>query len=457
MSNKITKEILAKAIDATKDTVKTVKVDKTFELEINGKPVKYQVVNKSQSDKNNQLNALALAPVVNGKPDYNNVCVVYAGTNMPGETGDDGFDTALGALGGLSGEYQSAKKFLNETQKKIAKNNGTITDVAGFSQSAGYMMKMAAEYGAKYGFKTTSFDDWGYNQFDTLTAKEKEWLKKHPEMLVRYQNDSWADGSGRDHKYGDVNSISGIGFNGHNTLAKYWKGDYLDLDALAKDGIFAPNMTKAQVAEAARKWAYNRRDKNAPSLAIEAETEKRIKEYLKIYGSYGSSKDISGLSKYMKSSKNAKSIFGHTSILKMSGLGKIKIAGSGGVSSFGKIFLDSDLSSAGTTFIDEAIEALKRIEKVNNHLVEDVREIYDRNLEATMSTWSWILDSYDVESEAYERQLQPEHHINQAEVDNVSRKLTAEIKELTDLKQTLKKVVANRVAQDKALANTFGF
>ena len=51
--------------------------------------------------------------------------------------------------------------------------------------------------------------------------------------------------SGRDSKYGTISSISGVGE--HNTLANYFDGDDLDLDRLAKDGIFAPNMTLEQV------------------------------------------------------------------------------------------------------------------------------------------------------------------------------------------------------------------
>ena len=98
---------------------------------------------------------------------------------MPQEKGASGFGTAIDSgFGGLSGEYKLAEDFLKETQKKVAKQNGNITDVAGFSQSGGYMMKMAAEHGRVSGFKTTSFDDWGKQQFDTLTKKEQEWLKE---------------------------------------------------------------------------------------------------------------------------------------------------------------------------------------------------------------------------------------------------------------------------------------
>lgn len=284
MSNEITTEVLAKAIDETKETVHSN--DKNVRLNIQGKKQDYEIINKVASDDNSQLNAMAIAPLVNGKPDYNNVAIVYAGTNMPGETGSSGFGTAAGAAtGGLSGEYQAAENFLLDTENIISKHKGTITDVAGFSQSGGYMMKMAAEHGKKFGFQTTSFDDWGRNQFETLNEKEQEWLKNHPDMLRRYQNDSWAGLSGRDSQYGTVSSISGIGMGEHNTLSKYLDGDQLNLDKLADDGIFAPNMTKEQVEKAAKNWAKKNGDWN-PFTDDEDEANDRMKEYLKMYGTY---------------------------------------------------------------------------------------------------------------------------------------------------------------------------
>ncbi|WP_225534656.1 MULTISPECIES: hypothetical protein [unclassified Enterococcus] len=302
MSREITTEILAKAIDTTKDVVQT-KDDKVT-LVIQNQDIEYQILNKAASDKDNQLNAMAIAPIVNGKPDYNNVAVVYAGTNMHNETGANGFGTAGGAFtGGLSGEYNDAQSFLKETYDKVAKHNGTITDVAGFSQSGGYMMKMAGEYGKEMGFQTTSFDDWGRDQFGTLTDDQLKWLKNNPEMLRRYQNDSWANLSGRDHTYGSVSRIEGIGFGEHNTLAKYFDGDTLNLDRLAKDGIFAPGMTKAQVELAAKNWAKKNGDGKFWT-GDDAEAKARVKEYLKLYGTYriANLEELKNLRKKLKKS-----------------------------------------------------------------------------------------------------------------------------------------------------------
>ncbi|MUN83889.1 hypothetical protein EZ054_13750, partial [Enterococcus faecalis] len=139
MTNEITTEDLAKSIDITKKKVQTK--GKTIELEIQGKLKKFKIIHKAASTQSSQLNAMAIAPLDDqGKPDYNNVAVVYAGTNSFGDEGKKGFETAGTAfVGGLSEEYQEAEKFLKQTQQKIASQNGTITDVAGFSQSGGYM------------------------------------------------------------------------------------------------------------------------------------------------------------------------------------------------------------------------------------------------------------------------------------------------------------------------------
>ncbi len=80
MSNEITTEILAKSIDKIKKTVQ--KENKNVRLDIQGKKQDFRIIHKSASNKDNQLNAMAIAPInSDGKVDYDNVAVVYAGTN----------------------------------------------------------------------------------------------------------------------------------------------------------------------------------------------------------------------------------------------------------------------------------------------------------------------------------------------------------------------------------------
>lgn len=319
MSDEMTTEVLAKSIDSAKKIVQNR--ENGNKISIQGLEEDYYLINKAASTQSSQLNAMAIAPLDDqGKPDYNNVAVVYAGTNSFGDEGKKGFETAGTAfVGGLSEEYQEAEKFLKQTQQKIASQNGTITDVAGFSQSGGYMMKMAGKYGQEMGFRTTSFDDWGRNQFERLTASEKQWLQENPEFLIRYQNDSWAALSGRDSKYGTIFSISGVGE--HNTLANYFDGDDLDLDRLAKDGIFAPNMTLEQVKLAAKVWAKKNGDWD-PTTNNEAEAKKRVQEYLELYGEFAQTN--ANLEKLKPSTDKAiRSL--HTKIASASGGQKIKL------------------------------------------------------------------------------------------------------------------------------------
>ena len=80
MSNEITTEVLAKAIDMTKKIVQTT--EPSVRLDIQGKKQDFRIIHKSASNKDNQLNAMAIAPInSDGKADYDNVAVVYAGTN----------------------------------------------------------------------------------------------------------------------------------------------------------------------------------------------------------------------------------------------------------------------------------------------------------------------------------------------------------------------------------------
>ena len=109
MSNEITTEVLSKAIDNTKKTVQTNV--KTVKLNVQDKTQDFKIIHKAASTKSSQLNAMAIAPLDDqGKPDYNNVAIVYAGTNLFGDEGKKGFETAGTAfVGGLSEEYQEAK------------------------------------------------------------------------------------------------------------------------------------------------------------------------------------------------------------------------------------------------------------------------------------------------------------------------------------------------------------
>ena len=85
MSNEITTETLAKAIDSTKETVQLNSDTVVLEIQEKQKILESSTKPPTQSS---QLNAMSIAPLDDqGKPDYNSVAVVYAGTNSFGDEG----------------------------------------------------------------------------------------------------------------------------------------------------------------------------------------------------------------------------------------------------------------------------------------------------------------------------------------------------------------------------------
>ncbi|WP_321386014.1 hypothetical protein [uncultured Enterococcus sp.] len=400
MSNEITTEVLANAIDVTKEIVQIKEIGDEVELDIGDKLENYYIVNKAASDKDSQLNAMAIAPIVNGKPDYNNIGVVYAGTNMHNETGANGFGTAADAFGGnLSGEYQ-----------------------------------LAAKHGQKDGFQTTSFDDWGRSQFGTLTIDERQWLLAHPEMLRRYQNDSWARGSFRDNRYGTVASISGIGMGEHNTLSKYFDGDTLNLDRLAKDGIFAPGMTKEQVEKAAQKWAEKNGDKN-PFTNDAAEAKNRMKEYLKIYGAY-SIVDIDELKRLRK---------------------KLKASG-GGLSGNEEIFLDDSQALLAVSTASQTMRnGLSAVIEIYQEAITEAEQVWTEGLQHARSIGTELNEAEIIEALA---------SAGATEASVVTEPTTFYNEQITKAKQLgesfdrlaseIKSGIDKLVQSDKSLANQLG-
>ncbi|QIM17045.1 hypothetical protein G7067_12540 [Leucobacter insecticola] len=226
------------------------------------------------------MNAMAFAPIKgDGTPDYSNVAVVFAGTNnvnLMGDTGKTGTGGAIRSMGGyLSPEYKPASAFLEKTLMSVeSKPGGRVTDVGGFSQSGAYLMKMTAVYAPVHGFRSVSFDDFGGMQQRTLTTDELAWLKENPQAFLRYRNArSFAAYSLRDHMYGTIVSVS---LKEHDTLARYFDGDALNLDRLAKDGHFVSGMSAEQVALAARTFL-----KDNPSWMSGSSEKERIAARIK--------------------------------------------------------------------------------------------------------------------------------------------------------------------------------
>lgn len=155
------------ALDALKE-VNEIKVDKQ----------EFQVI-ATKSDPETGFDGMAVAPIINGKPDYKSVAVVAAGTdpNSPvnkfGPLSRDVFT----ALSPLSPQYEVADKFVKEIMDNPKYE---VSQLTGYSQGS-YMLKI----GAKYHIPTTTFNTWFlYSHF---SEAEKEYIQNNPAMFADYR------------------------------------------------------------------------------------------------------------------------------------------------------------------------------------------------------------------------------------------------------------------------------
>ncbi|MBP2623986.1 hypothetical protein [Streptococcus oricebi] len=196
-----------------------LKKGETNTLTIDGQD--FRVV-ATKTDKATGFDGLAVAPIVNGKPDYKSVAVIAAGTDpdskenaalsTPWGTVSRDFWTAMtsGMTNG-SVQYAPADAFVQELMEN---KKYRVVQLSGYSQGA-FMLKV----GAKYHIPTTTFNSWfAYN---SLNAEERAFVKKHPELFIDYRktNDDVV-------LYNDLNrpeltmGVTGIPSLGYGTI--YW-------------------------------------------------------------------------------------------------------------------------------------------------------------------------------------------------------------------------------------------
>ena len=133
----------------------------------------------TKSDPETGFDGMAVAPIVNGKPNYKSVAVVAAGTdpnslvNKFGPLSRDVFT----ALSPLSPQYEVADKFVKEIMDNPKYE---VSQLTGYSQGS-YMLKI----GAKYHIPTTTFNTWFlYSHF---SEAEKEYIQNNPAMFADYR------------------------------------------------------------------------------------------------------------------------------------------------------------------------------------------------------------------------------------------------------------------------------
>ena len=137
----------------------------------------------TKSDIETGFDGLAVAPIVNGEPDYKNVAVIAAGTDPDspvnkGMFGSRDVNSAIIARQTyLSPQYKVADQFVKEIMDDPRYE---VSQLSGYSQGS-YMLKV----GAKYHIPTTTFNAWF--KYGALSLKEKAFIESNPSMFIDYR------------------------------------------------------------------------------------------------------------------------------------------------------------------------------------------------------------------------------------------------------------------------------
>ena len=129
----------------------------------------------TKSDIETGFDGLAVAPIVNGKPDYKNVAVIAAGTDPDSPVNKTMFG---------SRDFYSAiiarQTYLSPQYKIMDDPRYEVSQLSGYSQGS-YMLKV----GAKYHIPTTTFNAWF--KYGGLTLEEKAFIESNPSMFIDYR------------------------------------------------------------------------------------------------------------------------------------------------------------------------------------------------------------------------------------------------------------------------------
>ncbi|MGT2963785.1 hypothetical protein [Streptococcus acidominimus] len=137
---------------------------------------------KTSSDPETGFDGMAVAPIVNGEPDFSSVAVIAAATDiqsvdtMTAVFGDTDGKKSQGYY--LSRQYTPAEEFVQSVLDDPRVH--AVTQLSGYSQSS-YMIKV----GAKFGIPTTTFNAWFH--YGSLSEEEKEFIKEHPGLFIDYR------------------------------------------------------------------------------------------------------------------------------------------------------------------------------------------------------------------------------------------------------------------------------
>lgn len=137
------------------------------------------MVVKVKDDEHTGYQGIAVAPIINDQPDYNQIAVVSAGTD-PSQLSTDVWSAIFQGKAPFQGEGQLgvADDFVDEIN---GTTGWTVTQLSGYSQSA-YMLQV----GAKHKIPTTVFNGWFL--YANLSEDEKKFMKANPELFINYRN-----------------------------------------------------------------------------------------------------------------------------------------------------------------------------------------------------------------------------------------------------------------------------
>ncbi|AXQ78140.1 hypothetical protein DDV21_003130 [Streptococcus chenjunshii] len=170
--------------------------------------LKYEVIDSIDGT----TQAIAVAPVIDGKTDYSQTAIVVAGTQLIGKEGfgEEAWNSTknvVEARSGITPQVDDISDFYDSTAAKLEKDHGggTISNMSGFSQSGPAVAKVAAAHQVP---KITNFMDWGasnslYSKDNPkgITAEEKTWLDKHATIYMDSTRDvTYLDGK----SHGDI-------------------------------------------------------------------------------------------------------------------------------------------------------------------------------------------------------------------------------------------------------------
>ena len=347
----------------------------------------------TKSDPGTGFDGLAVAPIVNGEPDYKSIAVIAAGTDPDSPTKIDVVTAIAERETSISPQYFVADRFVKEIMDDPRYE---VSQLSGYSQGS-YMLKV----GAKYHIPTTTFNAWF--KYGGLTLEEKAFIESNPSMFIDYRR-----------KHDNV-----VRWNDSNHPERYTSP--IDITNSMPSTIHWIDGSSHKIED----WEFD----PVTGQVIDGKGGKPL--ISGVYRAYANS--LRGMAHY----KDLKSKWS-----------------SGGISSSEEIYLDaaqgsilsSSMAAAARTGADE-VSALAK--KAN----QELQEIWSK-IDFTSYT---ALAPYEVEAIFASQGITQAQFIDtfQAETDQTVTKMNASAQAFENLDKQLQEVIEKTVATDKQLAKEF--